>query len=60
MSLYRVFDLLLIGCSWAAEVVERFFDDDTGRWKSSLAEAPEGGVRTSLLDPEGFVLEVCG
>jgi hypothetical protein len=60
MSLYTVFDLLLIGCSWAEEEEEeeeRSFDDDTGRWKSSAVEAPGGGVRTSLLDPPGLVLE---
>jgi hypothetical protein len=51
----------LIGCSWEEEEeVERSFDDDTERWKSSAVEAHEGGVRTSLLDPEGLVLEVCG
>jgi hypothetical protein len=61
MSLYTVFNLLLIGCSWTEEEeVERSLDDDTGRWKSSAVEAPGGGVRTSLLDPERLVLEVCG
>jgi hypothetical protein len=52
MYMNSVFDLLLIGCSWAEEEVERSFDDDTGSWKSSAVEAPEGRVRTSLVDPE--------
>ena len=57
-----VFYLLLIGCSWAEEEVhvEKSFDDDTGRWKSSPVEAPGDGVRTSLLGPPELVLWVCG
>ena len=36
--IYGNIDLLLIGCSWEEEEVERSFDDDTGRWKSSGVE----------------------
>ena len=58
-ALVHIFDLLLIGCSWAEEEgVKRSFDDDIGRWKSSAVEVPGGGVRTSLLSPEGLMLQV--